>query len=381
VSQTATTVIHLLYSGASGASTVAVNLAVRLAGRLSQQAVLYGVPAPRETYGRALDEQGVAWEYVPKRPGAQPAAYVRTARRLAARAQGEGVVIVHGLRLFPVLAALKLHFPRTATVGYVHGPTEELRGPGVWRALGSVWVADHLICVTEELRDIVSRLPFGARAARSAVVVPNGVDTSFWRPDSARRPPGPHELRLCFAGTLTHRKRAELALEAVASLLRQGLAAHLDICGDGPERTRLEALAGAMGLREAVAFRGLLSPAVLRDVLTAGHVLIHPSRSEGLSLAVLEALACGCPVVLGAEARAGALAAGFGPDSGVSIAGEASAAGLVATVRNFVDRPDVWARQAENARRTVLASFSLDGQAERFLAALQGWWPAVARQL
>ncbi len=373
-----TRVIHFFYSGPSGASAVAVSLAVRLAGRLPQEAILYGVPAPRETYVRALDERAVPWRHTPKAPGPRPDAYARAARLLAARARGGGILIVHGLQLFPVLAALRLWPRRVPVVGYVHGPTEELRGPGIWRALGSVWLADHLICVTEELRRLVGRLPLCGRAARGAALVTNGVDADFWRPAPARRPPEPRELRLCFSGALTARKRAGLALDALAELRRQGVAGRLEICGDGPERIRLQRRAAALGLQGAVVFRGLLAPDLLRDTLASSHVLIHPSRSEGLSLAVLEALACGCPVVLCPEARARAAATGIGPETGVAIAAEATAGGLAAAVRTFVDQPGAWAGQADTARRAVLAGFGVDEQAERFLAALRGWWPGIA---
>ena len=98
--------VHCFYSGPSGASAVAVNLACRLADRIPQAAILYGVPAPRASYLQALDERGIPWEYVPKAPGPRPAACLRAARRLATRAGGEGVAVLHGLRLFPVLGAL-----------------------------------------------------------------------------------------------------------------------------------------------------------------------------------------------------------------------------------------------------------------------------------
>jgi glycosyltransferase involved in cell wall biosynthesis len=377
VHPTGTGVVHLFYSGPSGASAVAVNLACHLAGRLPQAALLYGVPAPREAYVRALEARGVPWDYARKAPGPQPAAYARTARLLASRARGGWIVAVHGLQLFPVLGALRVLHPRVATLGYVHGPTEELHGPGLWRALGSVHSAAHLICVTEELRGRLGRLPFCGRAARSAVVVPNGIDTSFWRPDSDRRPPSARELHLCFSGVLTPRKRAGLALEALAGLLRQGVAARLEICGDGPEREHLEHRAGDLGLREAVEFRGLLAPEGLRDALAASHALVHPSRSEGLSMAVLEALACGCPAIVCATPLASESESPLGREAGATQAVQPTAEAMASALAVMAAEPAVWSAQSERARRAALTHFSLDDQAERFLAAVQTWWPGT----
>ncbi len=370
--------VHCFYSGPSGASAVAVNLACRLAGRLPQTAVLYGVPDPRPTYLRVLEEHSVAWEYVAKRPGPRPDAYLSAARRLAARAGTHGLVVFHGLRLFPVLGALRSLRPWGAVIGYVHGPTEELRGPGAWRAVGTALAADHLVCVTEELRALLARLPLCGRAARAAVVVPNGVDLDVWRPDPGRLPPARDALRLCFAGVLTDRKRADLALDALVTLRARGMAARLDVCGDGPERPQLEGRARAGAGPDAVVFRGLLPPEELRRAVAASHVLLHPSRSEGLSMAVLEALACGCPVVVCDGPPVPAVPTSFPRGSGVIAARAASPEALADAVEALVADPAAWVREAEQARATVLKGYTADGQAESFLARLREWWPGMA---
>ena len=76
---------------------------------------------------------------------------------------------------------------------------------------------------------------------------------------------------------------------------RAGRPAVLLLVGDGPERSRAEALARQLGLGGSVAFLGKMLSFV--EVLQASDVFLLPSESESFGLAALEALSCGVPVV------------------------------------------------------------------------------------
>ena len=87
---------------------------------------------------------------------------------------------------------------------------------------------------------------------------------------------------------LAPQKGIDVAIRALA-----GWEGTLVVLGEGPERARLEALAGELGVRA-------LFPGHLPDVaavLRRADVLVHPARWEGFGLAVLEAMLCGLPVV------------------------------------------------------------------------------------
>ncbi len=146
-----------------------------------------------------------------------------------------------------------------------------------------------------------------ADLARSAApripvqVLPNGVDTRRYRPkpedDRERREPrdeGPSGLRLLFVGRIVHQKGLDLLFEALAA---QPEDVTVDIIGDGPERDTLVRQAERLGLSHRVRFLGWLDRDLLPAHFQAADAFVFPSREEGMPNAVLEAMACGLPVI------------------------------------------------------------------------------------
>jgi len=84
-------------------------------------------------------------------------------------------------------------------------------------------------------------------------------------------------------------------LKAAAGLREAGIAAVLMIVGDGPERPALEALAGNLGIADAVRFLGQRNDA--RRWLAGCDAYVNCSVSEGVSLTILEAMAAALPIV------------------------------------------------------------------------------------
>jgi glycogen synthase len=127
-----------------------------------------------------------------------------------------------------------------------------------------------------------------------AIVIPNAYDDEAFVNEEAER-----EYDAVFFGRLVSEKGADLFLRAiaVAAVVRPDLRAA--VVGEGPERSYLEREASALKLTPPVRFLGALSPAELNHVLNVSHVAVLPSRGdEGFGIAALEALACGCQVIV-----------------------------------------------------------------------------------
>jgi glycosyltransferase involved in cell wall biosynthesis len=138
---------------------------------------------------------------------------------------------------------------------------------------------------------------FAAHREKLFFLPENGVDVSLCS-GADRSPERGGKLELIFIGSLIPLKGCDLALRAVALLLR-GELAHFTIVGDGSERSRLEQLAKSLGIDEGVSFCGFLSHDEAMRRLRSADVLVFPSLRDFGGGVVFEALALGVvPVVV-----------------------------------------------------------------------------------
>ncbi len=104
--------------------------------------------------------------------------------------------------------------------------------------------------------------------------------------------------RLLSVGRLSAEKGLDFAIQAVAALRSQGRCVELTICGEGPDRARLEALTDQLGVRKQVTFSGHVPRGQpLDDQYREADLFLLPSFSEGVPKVLLEAMACGLPAL------------------------------------------------------------------------------------
>ena len=134
------------------------------------------------------------------------------------------------------------------------------------------------------------------------VVIPNGVDTAVFTPGSRGGEPG--TVRLLSVCRIVKRKGLQDVIRAMPSLEKAaGRPVRLTIVGDGPYRENLEQLARETGVADRVVMAGICRreevPAFYRDA----DIFCFPSYREGMPNTVLEAMACGLPVVMREECQ------------------------------------------------------------------------------
>lgn len=147
--------------------------------------------------------------------------------------------------------------------------------------------------------------------------VPNAIDTAAWRRDEraaaewrARHGIAPEIPVFLASGRLHHKKGLEFLAEALAHV-PAGQDWRMVFAGPDEDGTKakLEAGFAAMGLRDRVVFCGQCDTRELTILYSAADALLFPSRHENFGNVAVEALACGCPVVLSdGVGAAGALA-------------------------------------------------------------------------
>ena len=152
---------------------------------------------------------------------------------------------------------------------------------------------DAIVAVSEA-EALEGRVAFGASAP--VQLIPNGVDRDHFSPEggSADRDGGA-PLLVC-VGRLSHQKGQDVAIRALA-LVRDRTARLRLVGGESGEgeRARLKALAASLGVADRIGWRGAVDDSA--PEYRAADVVVAPSRWDGLSLALLEAMACGAAIV------------------------------------------------------------------------------------
>ncbi|WP_203136649.1 glycosyltransferase [Microbacterium sp. JZ31] len=119
-----------------------------------------------------------------------------------------------------------------------------------------------------------------------------GIDRTQYSADLEPRA----ENRIVFVGRMTAEKQVDVILRALAKL-DPALDAKLDLVGQGDQEHALQALAAELGVQDRVTFHGLSTDAHLRATLTRGSVFAIASIAELQSIATMEAMASGLPIV------------------------------------------------------------------------------------
>lgn len=183
--------------------------------------------------------------------------------------------------------------------------------------------ADAVTVVSRNMADRV--LSYGVDP-RKVHVIPNGVDCDYWSPacppDRIEKGTGPVK-RLVAVGRLEPVKGFDLAIAALARLQAREPGARLCLIGAGREEPRLRALAADHGVADKVEFAGFLDRDRIRRRLREADAFVLSSRSEGMPLALLEAMACGLPAL---ATRVGGVPEVVTPGTGVLVAPESAEA-------------------------------------------------------
>jgi glycosyltransferase involved in cell wall biosynthesis len=197
--------------------------------------------------------------------------------------------------------------------------------------------------------------------------IPYGVDGRKFRPlpgsESLRRELGIPRGSLVFGtiARLTEQKGHRYLLEALPEIVRKQPAAFFVFAGDGPLRESLESRVSSLGIQKHVRFLGFRSD--IPELMASFDAFVLPSLYEGLPNAVLEAMACGKPVI--ATAVDGTPEAVVHGATGWLVPPRDPPA-LAEAVLRFCSDPRLMRTLGRHARERALKRFGIDRQITAF---------------
>jgi len=209
-------------------------------------------------------------------------------------------LVLEDINKVPFFTPLYASSPVLAIVPHLFGATAFREASAPVAAL--VWAHESLIplvyrhtpflAISESTRDDLAARGIDRDRIAVARCGLTQEDYAVTTPPAARREPV-----VVFLGRLRKYKGAQHAIRAFPGVLARVPQARLWIAGDGPYRPELERLARSLGVADQVRFLGAVSHAGKVEALNQAQVAVCPSPKEGWGLTVIEANACGAPVV------------------------------------------------------------------------------------
>jgi glycosyltransferase involved in cell wall biosynthesis len=228
------------------------------------------------------------------RAGARLVPYIASLRRAARTAQLFHVLASSGWswHLFAAPAIRVAHgrdIP--VVVNYRGGGAEAFLSRSLARVRPDLRRAGALVVPSAFLRDVFARFGFEAQ------VVPNIIDTARFAPGPGPVAPRGAAPHVVIARNLEPVYDLPTGLRAFR-LVRDALpGARLSVAGTGPEAASLAALARELGIGDATTFAGRIDNERMPGFYATADVALNPSLADNMPISILEALACGVPVV------------------------------------------------------------------------------------
>ncbi len=216
---------------------------------------------------------------------------------------------------------------------------------------------DWVLFANEETRDLFKTVELKS----SGRMIDVGVDPSHFTPITESK----DGHRVFSAGNFEARKGTRLLLMAFQQAHRKNPKLRLRLAGDGPEAPRDRAWVEANELNEVITFSGRRSHAEMAEEFAQADIFVFPSIRDTSGAIVLEAMACGLPVVCIDHQGARLM---LGENAGIRVGPQTLALtihGIATAILELSGNATLRASLGENARKRALSEFTWEKKAER----------------
>ncbi len=290
-------VLHVLYSGLGGHGNVFFSMVSADSSKeFEYEALFNGVEEVREEYKERCSQSNVIWNYIKKKPGLHIGYYIKLYQQIN-KAKPQVIFLHGGAAVIP--AKLAKLFGRTVKKIIVRETqANHLKNTIDWIYLATAMLlADKMVYLSTDYKQQVKTKLKWLYKEKDTAVIPNGIDLDTFNATSVMQ--HQQEILLGMQSRLISIKDHITLLNAFALLLKNELLipVRLIIAGDGEYKSTLEAHAQLLNITDKVIFTGMLKEKELVIFLHKVDIYIHASLGETMSTAIMQAMACGKPII------------------------------------------------------------------------------------
>lgn len=344
-------IVHIVYSGAGGQAGVCFPLAHAARHDSEHCIAFYGVEPVADGNVRRCNELGLTWRAWQKGRGLSLAAQREMAAWIVSLAPV--AVIAHSPAVVYACRRARKQLQGLRIIAVEHH-CNALKSLRQW-ILSAVILrrADRVVYLTKTYRDEVKRKLGPFFRPGNTCVIPNGLDLTAYQPS---RPAGA-EFTVGMQGRMVEGKDFPTLVRAVAlANAMPGPRIRLELAGDGPMRQEIEAIIAYLGISSDVTLTGMLAHRDLAARLAGWHAYAHASMGETMSIALMEAKACGLPIV---ASDVNGIRPFFEHGVNGLLVPPADPAALAAALRTLSSDPELCARFSAAGRREAEERYSI----------------------
>jgi len=186
--------------------------------------------------------------------------------------------------------------PYIVRIGGSDIPGSEKRYTYIYKLISpiikTIWKKSNLLIIKCEME---KEKVFAINSKLKLKIISNGVDTQKYKPvDRSEN----EQIQLICVARLIKLKGQDLLIKAISQLKNEGIIFQVVLVGDGDETANYKSMAKELHVSHLVDFKGYIERERIEKFYQKADIFVLPSCSEGMSNALLEAMACGLPVIV-----------------------------------------------------------------------------------
>ena len=287
-------ILHVLYSGLGGHGNVFFSMVkADVQHEFEFEALFNGIEEVRSEYKKNCDGLGIEWSFIKKKPGLD-LTYYRSFVSTIKKSNAEIIFLHSSIYVLPALHANLLSKHKKKIV-IRETQANNLKKKAEWRWLSLAFMfVDKIVFLSEEYRKEVEKKLHRFYRKKKVAVIPNGIDLTIFQPVKKIS----EQIVIGMQSRLTYNKDHATLLRAFALLRKQGCNnIKLTIAGDGNCKQALILLSQQLNIDKDVEFTGMLEENEVVKFLQQLTIYVHASFGETMSTAIMQAMACGLPVI------------------------------------------------------------------------------------